>query len=124
MTITKLNPVDSGWKTLQLSNDVLAYDSNNAPRYRKVDGIVFIDGAAKPAAAAEANAVLVIGTLPVGYRPEKEHLTIMQGSVQAIWLLRVLSNGNVRCERYRNGSTAAAMSTTTWLPCTTEFVAG
>ncbi|MBQ3339451.1 MAG: hypothetical protein IJG82_07700 [Atopobiaceae bacterium] len=124
MTYTRLNPEDSGWKTLTLASNAQAYDSNSAPRYRKIGSTVFLDGKAKPKEEVAAGDTLLIGTLPSGYRPEREHISIMQGSSQAIWMLRVYTDGNVSAQRYRNGATAAAMPTTAWLPVSAEFAVG
>lgn len=116
-------PSDTTPQTLTLSSSCVEYDAGSTPVYAKDCKTVSVWGAVKPKSAVSAGDTMTIATLPSGYRPRSTSVYQMcQGSSGAIWFLRITTAGTMTCERYRNGSTNAAMSTTTWLPFTATFL--
>lgn len=114
---------DSGWKTLTLSSNFVTYSSNTVPSYRKVGKVVEIVGAVKPATTlANGTTEYTIGTLPAGYRPTKNQVTLIcSGSGRAIWLLSITTSGQVIFSRYRIGDTFIDAPTDAWLPFQATF---
>lgn len=116
------NLSDSGWKTATLNSNFVNYTDAQAPKYRKIGKVVNLVGAVKPAREiAGSSTQYTILTLPAGYRPSTETAIICQGSNTCIWCMRIKTNGIVAFERYRNGSSYATASTTTWLPFNVLF---
>lgn len=107
---------------LPLGSGVTAYESSSTPKCHKWGNVVCVCGEVKPTAAVAANGTLNIGTLASGYRPKSKVVQLCQGSGGAVWLLEVFADGNMRASRYRNGSTYAEMTTSTWLPFNVTFV--
>lgn len=63
---------DTGWITLPLSNSWVTYGAPyEAPRYRRLNGVVFIDSMLKLGTFTSGT---VIATLPAGFRPAKQHM--------------------------------------------------
>lgn len=107
---------DTAWANLPLSDNVVAYDEESTPRYKKIVGaLVSITGAVKPKASVASGATLVIGTLPTGFRPPRYVNCLCQGTGGSQWLLGVNADGTVDCSRYRNGSSNTSISTSNWL---------
>lgn len=107
---------DTAWANLPLSDNVVAYDEESTPRYKKIMGtLVNITGAVKPKASVASGATLVIGTLPTGFRPPRYVNCLCQGSGGSQWLLGVNEDGTVDCSRYRNGSSNTSIDTSNWL---------
>ena len=88
---------DSGWISLPLSGNVQAYNDSLTPKYRKIGNEVFLSGVVKN--ITEANTIL--GTLPEGYRPTRQHYfiggssTISNGEA-TFYNCQVNSDGNIR----------------------------
>lgn len=113
--------LDSGWINLSLSGST-AYSSGTEPRYRKIRNIVFVQGEMKLTSTLISGDVRVIGTLPAGYRPARNHHYLCQGSGNNIWLMAVNYNGQIEVGRYRYGSLQSGdISTSTWLPFAVSF---
>lgn len=118
-----------GWIYPTLASDFIMYgtsEADNKPRYRKDGRIVEVRGAVKPTVAlpksdGTSTTIYTIFTLPTGYRPTSPIYVLCQGSGNNTWLLRVNTNGEVGFSRYRNGATAAAVDTGTWLPFQVTF---
>lgn len=107
---------DTAWANLPLSDNVVAYDEESTPKYRKILGsMVTITGAVKPKSSVASGATLVIGTLPTGFRPPRYVNCLCQGTGGSQWLLGVNADGTVDCSRYRNGSSNTSISTSNWL---------
>lgn len=107
---------DTAWTNLPLSDNVVAYDEESTPRYRRMLGsMVTITGAVKPKASVASGATLVIGTLPTGFRPPRYVNCLCQGTGGSQWLLGVNEDGTVDCSRYRNGSSNTSIDTSNWL---------
>ena len=115
---------DSGWIDMTLASNAQIYGSGSVAKYRKIGNVVYLTGQVKPKTEVAAGGTLDITTLPAAYRPATEHMTICQGSSQAVWALRVMTDGTVRAERYRNGATTAAMTTSVWLPFSISYPVG
>lgn len=114
---------DTGWIDATLTNDFIPYanNSDNKPKYRKKNGVVYIRGCVSPSTELEASATgKVIFTLPTGYRTTYGIVKICQGSGKNVWCLAVNTNGTVTISRY--GTTAnAKVPTTAWLPFEISF---
>lgn len=113
---------ETDWTNLSLGSNAQSYSDSWLPKYKRhVGSLVTIRGAVKPKAQVAAGSDLLIGTLPTGFRPSLQCNTICQGSGGAIFLLAVYEDGKVQCERYRNGSTNAAIPTTAWVSFSFTF---
>ena len=107
---------ETGWANLSLGSNAEIYSDSWTPKYKRhLGSLVTIVGAVKPKTQVAAGENFLIGTLPTGFRPSLESVTICQGSGGAIFMLAVYDDGRVQCERYRNGSTNAAIPTTAWV---------
>ena len=117
---------DTGWIFPTLANHFVVYSVaggviNYKPRYRRIGHLVSIMGAMSPKTtttlAKGADNVLAF-TLPIGFRPPTEIVTISQGSVRNIFLSRVHpTTGNFSVGRYRVADAyPASVGTATWLP--------
>lgn len=107
---------ETDWANLSLGSNAEIYSDSWTPKYKRhLGSLVTIVGAVKPKTQVAAGDNLLIGTLPTGFRPSLESTTICQGSGGAIFMLAVYGDGRVQCERYRNGSTNAAIPTTAWV---------
>ena len=107
---------ETDWANLPLGSNAQSYSDSWLPKYKRhIGSLVTIRGAVKPKSQVAAGNDLLIGTLPTGFRPSSESTTICQGSGGAIFMLAVYDDGKVQCERYRNGSTNAAIPTTAWV---------
>ena len=109
---------DSGWNTLTLASGWVAYETAQAPKYRKIGSLVELCGAVKPTAATTLgdNAV-AFGILPAGYRPNSNRHQLCQASGTRSWLLTVYPNGNAGAARLRaqNSTSYQSAATTEWL---------
>ncbi|CAM1343790.1 hypothetical protein [Tenacibaculum amylolyticum] len=89
---------DSGWQTPILLNGIQNYDSSyQGVRYRKKNGVVYIEGAVK---GGGAGLLTVIFTLPVGFRPSKR--LIFNGGKSGSTPVRIdiATDGNIHCYGY------------------------
>jgi hypothetical protein len=115
-TITHKN--DIPWTTL--STDTISNDSTL--KYRKWGQIISLHGKVKPKNQVAAEGVLTIGTLPAGYRPLDEECILCQGSGEAIWTLKISTEGVITASLYRDRAGYKAISTTTVLPFHITFL--
>ena len=96
---------DSGWVNLTLTGNFYNFDSDNAVKYRKVGESVYITGLPVLNAYPSALSELVIGTLPSGFRPNREISCICELKDDAkLWTCTVKSNGEVTFNRLRDTS--------------------
>lgn len=109
---------------ITLSNACQKYDSNvgNTPRYRKVNGTVYIAGAVKPKSQVAAGGSLTICTLPEGCRPENNISVVCRGSGFNRWYLLIAPNGTCTASAY-GVSSNADMPTTAFLIFSASFPA-
>ena len=113
---------ETDWVNLSLGSNAQSYSDSWVPKYKRhLGSLVTIRGAVKPKSQVAAGSDLLIGTLPTGFRPSLQCNTICQGSGGAIFLLAVYEDGKVQCERYRNGSTNAAIPTSAWVSFSFTF---
>lgn len=113
---------ETAWTNLPLSDNVVTYDADKVPKYKRhLGSLVTVNGAVKPTSQVASGGTLLIGTLPSGFRPPRDANTLCQGSGGSQWLLAIYPDGTVYCERYRNGSTNAAIPTSAWLTFTFTF---
>lgn len=113
---------DKDWSYFPLASGAAAYDLDSEPMYRKWGPVVALVGAVKPESQVAAGGTLTIGTLPDGCRPQLNVVQMCQGSGGNIWMLRITTAGVVTAERYRSGSTNAAIPTSAWLPFNCTFM--
>lgn len=118
--------LDSGRYTaptaLTLNSACVAYSSAQTPKYSKDGHVVNVCGAVSPASEVAAGGTVSIGTLPAGFRPAGDLNVLCQGSSNAVWLLTINTSGGMSASRYRNGTTNAAITTSTWLPFNVTFM--
>ena len=114
--------VDIPWTNLQLASSVEPYSDGWTPRYRKWGPVVQVLGAVKLKSNQSAGFNVSIGTLPSECRPLVQVATVCQGSGNDTWLCNVSAGGVMNIERYRNGGTSAAATTSTWLPFSITFL--
>lgn len=113
---------ETDWVNLSLESNAQSYSDSWVPKYKRhLGSLVTIRGAVKPKSQVAAGNNLLIGILPTGFRPSFQCNTICQGSGGAIFLLAVYEDGKVQCERYRNGSTNAAIPTSAWVSFSFTF---
>lgn len=113
---------ETDWVNLSLGSNAQSYSDSWLPKYKRhVGSLVTIRGAVKPKSQVAAGSDFLIGTLPTGFRPSLQCNTICQGSGGSIFLLAVYEDGKVQCERYRNGSTNAAIPTSAWVSFSFTF---
>ena len=118
---------DTGWQTPASLTGVVVYneDSANQVRYRRENGVVTVTGVVSPASNDNdfgSSTQNVIFTLPVGYRPATNYVTICQGTSTDVWTLIVNANGTVCIARYRDETGYKTPTTTTWMPFTATFL--
>ena len=114
--------VDIPWTNLQLESSVESYSDGWTPRYRKWGPVVQVLGAVKLKSNQSAGFNVSIGTLPSGCRPLVQVATVCQGSGNSTWLCNVSAGGVMSIERYRDGGTSAAATTSTWFPFSITFL--
>lgn len=109
---------DTGWKSITNASGFSTYDSNaNPTRYRRIGKIVHIEGMFKNSSELASGSSTTMGTISdTSCRPRYDQYALMQGSDKNFFLLRVLTNGQIRIERY--GTTANAKTgSSSWLHC-------
>ena len=104
--------IASGWE---------AYNSDQAPRYRKQGCIVQLVGAVKPTAETASDTWQTVGTLPNGYRPAYATYAVCQGSAAYRLAVQINPNGNVMVGRYGTTS-ATSFVTTSWVRLDAVFM--
>ena len=98
-------PTDSGWIDLSLTGNFYNFDSNNRVQYRKVGKTVYVTGFPVLNAYPSALAELIIGTLPLDYRPIRDVSFLCELKDDAkLWTCMVKSNGDVTFNRLRDSS--------------------
>ena len=96
-------PTDSGWIDLSLTGNFYNFDSNNRVQYRKVGKTVYVTGFPVLNAYPSALSELIIGTLPVDYRPTRDVSFLCELKDDAkLWTCTVKSNGDVTFNRLRD----------------------
>jgi hypothetical protein len=97
---------DSGWQNASLLNGIQNYSvgSYGNARYRKKDGVVFIEGLVRNGTPTPGQTNIFV--LPSGYRPSKRMIlnTLVSGNV--IVRLDILSTGEVTCYDYNTSWTS------------------
>lgn len=114
---------DTGWLPLTLTSNFRPYggDTSFSPEYRRIGKSVEIRGAIQPTTALEPGADVIIGVLPVGFRPiNKSAYMVCHGSNKNTWLCLVDAAGNLKFSRY-GASTNAVANTNIWLPFTIRY---
>jgi len=84
---------------------------------------VNVHGIVKPTASITGSTTLYnIFTLPSGYRPSENIVTVCQGSGNCVWAMTVASSGACSFSRYRNENGLQNAGTSTWLPFNVTFM--
>lgn len=102
------------WTSLTLQGGAQDYSASNDVKYQRKGGVVYIKGAVKNLLAANT----IVGTLPVGYRPQTaSHIYAMpmSGSSFARWKVDI--DGTITCEGNLNNVWGADL----WFPLHTSF---
>lgn len=95
---------DTGWQTPTLASPWTA--SSQAPRYRRINGVVYLDGRVEDGAASST-----IFTLPVGYRPSQAlFIRTTQGGINADARLQVAAGGVVSVDNMSPGQEGNQLS--------------
>lgn len=89
------NLTDSGWIDLPLSEGITAYNDEQKPRYRKIGNVVFLSGVFKGVAANNTP----VGTLPVGFRPNKKIMFTVPSVAQCMSRISITADGVITHER-------------------------
>lgn len=85
--------VDSGWQSLTLANSWLNFGGGYASaRYRKVNGIVYIQGTIKSGTVAPGT---LLATLPAGFRPSAHIVAPAFQAATSALSVEVLSTGGL-----------------------------
>ena len=113
--------VDSGWITLPLSGDVISYDPDIVPQYRRIGNVVYVRGAVKNITQSGTT----IAVLPEGYRPTMTHnylqLTSIQSGSPNFTRMKVTSGGVLMLESISTGITAT-YDASRWYPIHTSYL--
>ena len=90
-----VNLFDSGWIDLPLSGDVIPFNEEQKPRYRRIGKEVFITGVVKNIGVFNT----VIATLPVNYRPSKKIIIAVPSTATKFSRISVQTNGVMTYEQ-------------------------
>lgn len=94
-TWKEVNVFDSGWIDLPLSSEVVAFNEEQKPRYRRIGKEVFISGVVKNISAFNT----VIATLPVNYRPSKKVIFAVPSTATKFSRISIQTNGVMTYEQ-------------------------
>lgn len=82
---------DSGWIDLPLAEGITVGEARKVAQYRKIGKIVYLQG---DIAGVTGNGTL-IGTLPIGFRPEITQYMLQPRSGTAYWRMRIDPDGSI-----------------------------
>ena len=99
----EINCYDSGWLDLPLTGDVIAFNEEQKPRYRRVGKMVFLSGVVKNISAFNT----VIATLPVNYRPSKKIIIAEPSTGVKFSRISILTTGVITYEQSSDNTVAA-----------------
>lgn len=91
----EINVFDSGWIDMVLSGDVIAFNEEQKPRYRRIGKVVYITGVVKNISAFNA----VIATLPANYRPSKKIIIAIPSTATKFSRISILTTGVITYEQ-------------------------
>jgi hypothetical protein len=91
----EINVFDSGWIDLTLTGDVIAFNEEQKPRYRRIGKEVFITGVVKN--ISEFNTV--IATIPVNYRPSKKIIIAVPSTATKFSRISIQTTGVITYEQ-------------------------
>lgn len=96
---------DSGWQTPLLQSGIENYSTSyQAPRFRKKNGVVYIEGTVKGGTAGTTTTIIF--TLPLGYRPSKRLILsgIKSGNIPV--RIDIATSGIIYCYAYSTTMTS------------------
>jgi hypothetical protein len=99
----EINVFDSGWLDLTLSGNVIAFNDEQKPRYRRIGKEVFISGVVKNISANET----LIATIPVNYRPSKKVIIAVPSTGTKFSRISINTNGAMYYEQSSDNTIAA-----------------
>ena len=99
----EINVFDSGWLDLPLNGNVLAFNDEQKPRYRRIGKEVFITGVIKNVTANES----LVATLPVNYRPSKKIIVAIPSTGMKFSRISVHTDGKIYYEQSNDNSVLA-----------------
>ena len=91
----EINNFDSGWLDLPLAGDVIAFNDEQKPRYRRIGKEVFISGVVKNISAFNT----VISTLPANYRPSKKIIIAVPSTATKFSRISIQTSGVITYEQ-------------------------
>lgn len=117
---------DTGWNYVTLSSAVVPYRSNEAytPRYRKIGNLVQVIGILSPSSNTNnigSSAGVTIFTMPTGYRPVMQLVSLFQGTSTAFFTITINPTGVTTLHRYRNENGYVTPTTDVWMPFHFEY---
>lgn len=117
---------DTGWNYVTLTSAVVPYTSNETytPKYRKIGNLVQIIGTLSPASNTNdlGSSTGATGfTIPAGYRPVIQVVSVFQGSSTAFFTVAIDTSGVATLSGYRNEDGYATPTTDTWMPFHFEY---
>lgn len=94
---------DSGWQTPSLLNGITDHSTGyQGARYRKKDGVVFVEGLVK---GGTATGTVTIFNLPTGFRPSKR-LIMNTYRANGVFRTDIAPDGSVICFSYNSTLTS------------------
>lgn len=98
---------DTGWQTLSLGNSWVSFDGGSTfaiPAYRKLNGVVYLDGEMKSGTTSTT-----IATLPAGSRPLKAQVYAVTAG-PGVAAIQVAANGSITLVQYAASGTNGSVS--------------
>ena len=109
----EINNFDSGWIDLPLNGDIIAFNDDQKPRYRRDGKQIFVVGAVKNITANET----IIAILPANYRPTKRLIFAVPSTGTKFSRISVNPDGKIVYEQNNENALAA----TNWHSLTFGF---
>lgn len=91
----EVNVFDSGWLDLTLTGNVMPFNEEQKPRYRRIGKEVFLSGVVKNISAFNT----VITTLPANYRPSKKVIFAIPSTATKFSRISIQTNGVMTYEQ-------------------------
>lgn len=112
------------YQTLRPTNpNFEEYSELYTPFVARVGPVVYLNGMLRNKVDLAAEFVEDVVTLPEWARPRTQASVIQQGSLSAVWWLRVNKAGEVRIARYRRGADYVTAAAGSQFPLTASWIA-
>lgn len=100
-----------------------AYNDRLTPRISRVGAQVYLEGFLRNLTSLSAGFEVTVAQLPEWARPATDHSVIAQGTAEAIYWLRIYTDGSVMIARYREGGSNIAAAAGTQFPLSSCWLA-